>query len=179
MWIHLCDRQSSWCHIPVHAIMFPTGTVPTNGAQMFWATEWVIRWVWWWWCWCVFRLRTSCWITVDITVANAKWAETLGTSHSCNFTYQMHGLCNGNVSIAYYRISWEDNHKHWEGRIYRINHGLFKKTTLLMEEMGENYKKPQSEKKWMWQILKSDIIWIQGLSVTATWINVTAKIMAP
>jgi len=146
--------------------MFPTGSVPTNGAQMFWATEWVIRWVWWW-CWCVFRLRTSCWITVDIAVANAKWAETLGTSHSCSFTYQMHELCNGNVSTAHYQMSWEDNHEEWAGRIYRINHGLFKKTILLMEEMGDNHKKPQSEQKVMWQILKSGVTWQQGLSVTA------------
>lgn len=108
--ISVTDKAPSWYHIPVHAIMFPTGSVPTNGAQMFWATEWVIRWVWWW-CWCVFWLCTSCWITQDTAVANAKWAETLATSHCCNFKYQMHELCNGNVSNAHYQISWEVNHK--------------------------------------------------------------------
>lgn len=109
--IHPSDRQSSWCHTPVHAIMFPTGSVPTNGAQVFWAAEWVIRRVWWW-CWRVFWLRTTCWITEDTAVANAKWAETLATTNQCcNFTYQLHELLNGTVSIRHYQLPWEEGYE--------------------------------------------------------------------
>ena len=73
------DLLASQLYMP---IMFSVGLFPTNRAQVFWATEWVIWWIWWWWWWrwCAFWLCTRCWITDDTAVAHAKLVGAVGPS---------------------------------------------------------------------------------------------------